>query len=99
MPPTSKPARIFRAECLDGAVEWHATTPHLTGTPALVWRLTVALPGFGNIAVTPTGPFIPRDTRDPLAVVAALSELYPARVNLSGDVPSMDFGIPDDAVA
>ena len=89
-------ARPWSAATPDGGVEWSGV---LSGDEAAVARVLEVLDlPVGDVAVTPTGPFVQRDPSNELAVLAAILEAYGAAAAFSGDVPDLTFGAPPDAV-
>ena len=88
--------RTFRAESAEGVVEWHATAPHLTGTPELVDRVEAVLSLGGTLLLTPTGPSVSAEITSPEGVLATLLQL--GFFDFSGAVPLVP-SVPDGAVA
>jgi len=58
----------------------------------------LADPPGGTLAVTPTGPEVPRSRSEELAVFVAIVEIYGRAAHFAGDVPDLRFGAPPDAV-
>lgn len=82
----------------DWSLSWSPTAPHhLTGDSEVVGAVTAHLAERGELAVTPTGPFVPADLAEPLAVLGALVSLGYS-FGVSGDFPRLP-SVPDGAVA
>lgn len=89
--------RNFRAEAVEGVVEWHANAPHLVGTPDLVDRVQAVLSARRSILLTPTGPSVPAVATNPAGVFAALLSLG-LFFEFSGAVPRVP-SVPVGAAA
>ena len=78
-------------------VSWSPTEPHLSGDAEVVGAVGASLTERVAVAVTPTGPFVPADPAEALAVIGTLVTLG-YRFTLSGDTPRLP-GVPAGAVA
>ena len=85
----------WTAETPDGVATWRDGA--LSGDPSALRTIETELFGDDLIAVTPTGPFVARDTGDELAVLAALIARYPRGLVLSGALPDLNFDAPEGA--
>jgi len=93
----------WRADGEGWELLWSPDEPHLSGTEKVLtsvrkwlaeehWR--------GSVAVTPTGPFVPADVGEPLAVLSALFVLRWRGLGdfrLTGDAPRVP-PVPPGAV-
>lgn len=97
--PTARPAPRGAWTATGDAwrVSWSPMAPHLSGDAEVVGAVVAYLAERVAVAVTPTGPFVPADPAEALAVVGTLATLG-YRFLLSGDAPRFP-GVPDGAVA
>jgi hypothetical protein len=68
----------MRATLPDGRVLiWSPDPPYLAGDPALVARVRAWLDRLEEVNVTPSGPLVPADVADRLAVFTAVRAVAP----------------------
>ena len=68
----------MRATLPDGrVVVWSSDPPYLAGDPTLVARVRAWLDRLEQVNVTPTGPLVPADEADRLAVFTAIRAVAP----------------------
>lgn len=80
----------------DGVIKW--AEGFITGDALIIDTVQRHLFASTSIAVTPTGPFVAPDVRDPLAVAGVLCNLYAGKLDTSDDFPDFTFDVPEGAV-
>lgn len=79
--------RLWQATGEGWVLTWAPMEPYLSGTPAVVADVEVALARRPYVDVSPTGPSVPSTASDPLAVLVTLAAVAPSRYYVSATAP------------